>query len=72
MDKGNRKEGRVGSPSYSMGKLYVYERKTYRPPHVPAEDPDAGYCICHVKPEECFQFLSLLSETRKGFFDLPV
>ncbi len=38
MDKGNIKEGRPGSPSYSIGKLFVYERKTYRPPHVLAED----------------------------------
>ena len=38
MDKGNVIEGRPGSPSYAIGKLYVYERKTYRPPHITVED----------------------------------
>ena len=38
MDKGNVIVGRPGSPSYAVGKLYVYERKKYRPPHVTVED----------------------------------
>lgn len=30
--------GRIGSPSYSIGKLFVYERNSYRPSHKFVED----------------------------------
>ena len=36
-----RRVGRVGSPSYSIGKLFVYERNSYRPSHKYTEDRDA-------------------------------
>ena len=62
MDKGNRKEGWVGSPSYSMGKLYVYERKTYRPPHVPAEDPNAELKRYDKARQEAIDSLSIAYE----------
>ncbi|MCR5508451.1 MAG: phosphoenolpyruvate--protein phosphotransferase [Lachnospiraceae bacterium] len=35
------KDSRIEFPSYSIGRLYVYERKSYRPPHIRVNDTDA-------------------------------
>ncbi len=41
MDEVIRMVGRIGSPSYSIGKLFVYERNSYRPSHKFVEDREA-------------------------------
>lgn len=62
MDKGNVKEGRSGSPSYSIGKLFVYERKAYRPPHVPAKDTQVELRRYDKARQEAIDSLSIAYE----------
>ncbi len=62
MDKGNVIEGRPGSPSYAIGKLYVYERKAYRPPHVTVEDTSAELKRFDRARQEAIDSLSIAYE----------
>lgn len=41
MDDVVRRVGRIGSPSYSIGKLFVYEHNSFRPSHKYTEDREA-------------------------------
>ena len=62
MDRVDRKEGRTGSPSYAIGKLYVYERKTYRPPHVLVDDTKAELARYDKARQEAIDSLSIAYE----------
>ncbi|MCR4806683.1 MAG: phosphoenolpyruvate--protein phosphotransferase [Lachnospiraceae bacterium] len=62
MDKGERMEGRIGSSSYSIGKLYVYERKSYHPPHVLTTDPSGELARYERAKQEAIDSLSIAYE----------
>ena len=62
MNETERKEGRAGSPSYAIGKLYVYERKSYRPPHVLADDTKAELARYDKARQEAIDSLSIAYE----------
>ena len=65
MDEVIRMVGRIGSPSYSIGKLFVYERNSYRPSHKFVEDRDAEL----VKYENAYTLASKMIQTFQEIYD---
>lgn len=62
MNEAERKEGRIGTASYGIGKLYVYERKAYRPPHVQTDDTSAELTRYERVRREAIDSLSIAYE----------
>lgn len=54
-----KRVGRIGSPSYSIGKLFVYERNAYRPAHRYTNDADSELARYEKARQEAIDSLSI-------------
>ncbi|MBR4718662.1 MAG: phosphoenolpyruvate--protein phosphotransferase [Lachnospiraceae bacterium] len=54
--------GRIGSPSYSIGKLYIYEHNSFRPSHRLVEDTEAELLRFEKARNEAIESLRIAYE----------
>lgn len=62
MNEAVRKTGRIGSPSYAIGKLYVYERNSFRPSHKYVDDTGTELNRYETARQEAIESLHLAYE----------